>query len=394
MATEAVVVLAAVRTAVGDFGGGLKEVPPGDLAARVVGEAVRRAKVEPEAIAHCVFGQVIHTEPADMYLARVAALRGGLPEAVPALTVNRLCGSGLQAVVSAAQQIQLGLCDFAVAGGAESMSRAGYLVPGARFGLRMGDGVLVDMMTRALHCPFSGVHMGVTAENVARRYGISRADQDALALESHRRATRAWAEGRFADQIVPVEVPTRKGVVLFERDEHFRPDATLEDLARLPPVFQEGGTVTAGNASGINDGAAALVLASERAAARQGLAPLAHLVAYTHAGVDPAYMGIGPVPAVRELLARTGLAVDDIDLWEVNEAFAAQALAVARELKLPPERVNPNGSGISLGHPVGATGAILAVKAIHELIRTGGRRAVVALCIGGGQGIAALLERP
>ena len=388
-----VVVLSGVRTAIGRYGGGLKDVPPCDLAATVVREAVDRAGVEPSDVGHVVFGNVIHTEVRDMYLGRVAAVNGGLPVETPALTLNRLCGSGLQAIVSAAQAIRLGDADVAVAGGAESMSRGQYWLPGLRWGQRMGDGGTVDAMVGALTDPFDSCHMGVTAENVATDYGVSRADQDALAAESHRRAAAAAAAGYFAEQIVPVQVPTKRGTVEFASDEHVRPGITVDDLAKLRPAFTPGGTVTAGNASGVNDAAAAVVLADAAVAERRGLRPLGRLVAYSHAGVQPRIMGIGPVPAVRSVLDRAGRKLDEIDLFEVNEAFAAQALAVARELGLPPELTNPNGSGVSLGHPVGATGAILAVKALYELRRTGGRYAVTTMCIGGGQGIAAIFER-
>lgn len=394
MQLREVVIVGAVRTAIGDFGGSLKDCRPSELAASMVAEVVKRSGVDPARVGHCVFGNVLASEPRDLYLARVAALEGGLPDSSVAMAVNRLCGSGLQAVVSAAQQIQLGVCEAAIAGGAESMSRAPYYLPSARFGQRMGDGAMVDPMVGALTCPVNAYHMGITAENVAERYGIDRAQQDALALESHRRAARAITEGRFASQIVPVALKSRKGTRLFDTDEHVRQDCTPEELAALRPAFKrEGGTVTAGNASGLNDAAAALMLMDREAAEAAGHRPLARLVDYQVSGVAPEIMGIGPVPAVRALLARNGLGIHDIDFFELNEAFAAQALAVVQQLELPAERVNPNGSGISLGHPIGATGAILTVKAVHELQRTGGRLAVVSLCIGGGQGIAALLER-
>jgi len=390
---QEVVVLSGVRTAIGKYGGGLAAVPPCDLAAAVVRAAVSRAAVEPSDVGHVVFGNVIHTEVRDMYLARVAAVNGGLPVQTPALTLNRLCGSGLQAIVSAAQAIWLGDCTVAVAGGAESMSRGQYWLPGMRWGQRMQDGTVIDAMVGALTDPFDACHMGVTAENVAADYGVSRADQDALAAESHRRAAAAVRAGYFAEQIVPVEVPGRKGTVTVDTDEHIRADVSLDDMAKLRPAFAPDGTVTAGNASGVNDAAAAVVLATREYADARGITPLGRLVGYAHAGVEPRIMGMGPVPAVRTVLERTGVKLDDIDVFEVNEAFAAQALAVVRELGLPPEKTNPNGSGISLGHPVGATGAILAVKALYELKRTGGRYALTTMCIGGGQGIAAIWER-
>jgi acetyl-CoA C-acetyltransferase len=388
-----VFILSGVRTAVGTFGGALKDVPPTDLAARVTREAIARSGVEAGAVGHVVFGQVIPTEPRDAYLARWAALEGGCPVETPAFGVNRLCGSGLQAVVSAAQAVKLGEAEIAVAGGAESMSRAPYLVPAARFGVKMGDTTMIDGLTGALTDPFNRYHMGMTAENVAERYAIDRAAQDDAAFESHRRAARAWREDRFAGQILPIEVRARGKAVVFERDEHVRHDAVRTDFDGLRPVFKKDGSVTAGNASGINDGAAALVLASEAAVRERGLSPLARIVAWGHAGVDPAYMGLGPIPAVKVALQRAGLSVDDMDVIESNEAFAAQACAVARDLGFDPEKVNPNGSGISIGHPVGATGAINTVKAAYELRRTGGRYALVTMCIGGGQGIAAVLER-
>jgi acetyl-CoA C-acetyltransferase len=389
-----VVVLSAVRTPIGKYGGGLAVMPPCDLAASVVREVVSRAGVDPAEVGHVVLGNVIHTEARDMYLARVAAVAGGLPAGTPAFTVNRLCGSGLQAIVSAAQALQLGDCEVAVAGGAESMSRAPYWLPAMRWGQRMNDGVAIDAMVGALTDPFDACHMGVTAENVAAEFGVSREDQDALAVESHRRAAAAVAAGYFREQILPVSVPGRKGAMtIVDADEGIRADSSLESLGRLRPAFAEDGTVTAGNASAINDAAAAVVLATGSFAVDRGLQPLGRLVAYSHAGVEPRIMGMGPVPAVRKVLDRTGLKIDEIDVFEVNEAFAAQALAVVRELGLPPDRVNPNGSGISLGHPIGATGAILTVKALHELRRTGGRYALVTMCIGGGQGIAAIFKR-
>lgn len=389
-----VVVVSGVRTAIGTFGGSLKDVPPTELAALVVRESLSRAGVGGEEVGHVVFGHVVNTEPRDMYLSRVAAINGGCAQGTPAFNVNRLCGSGLQAVVSAAQAIQLGDCDIAIGGGAENMSRAPYASLNTRFGARMGDTQMIDMMIGALHDPFHKIHMGVTAENVATKWGISRADQDQLAVDSHNRAERATAAGYFKDQIVPVMLKSRKGEVAYSTDEHFRPGATLDDMAKLKPVFvKENGTVTAGNASGINDAAAALVLMEAGEARRRGARPMARLVAYAHAGVDPKYMGIGPVPATQKVLQKAGLSVKDLDVVEANEAFAAQACAVIKDLGLDPARVNPNGSGISLGHPIGATGALITVKALYELQRIQGRYALVTMCIGGGQGIAAIFER-
>jgi acetyl-CoA C-acetyltransferase len=392
--TREVVVVSGVRTAIGTFGGGLKDQTPTQLSAAVLREACRRASVGTDDVHHVVFGHVVNTEPRDMYLARVATIEGGLSKDTPALTLNRLCGSGLQAIVSAAQTIMLGDADVAIGGGAEVMSRGPFILPTARWGQRMGDGQLLDMMTGALHDPFGRIHMGVTAENVARQWQISREDQDALAVESHRRAAHAVKSGYFRDQILDIELKSRKGPVVFNADEHFRADASIEDMAKLKPVFQrENGTVTAGNASGINDGAGAVVLMERRTAELRGLKPLARLVSYAHAGVDPAVMGIGPVPASRKALDRAGLRTTDLDVIEANEAFAAQALAVTRQLDLDPAKVNPNGSGISLGHPIGATGAVITVKALYELQRIQGRYALVTMCIGGGQGIAAIFER-
>ena len=389
-----VVVVSAVRTAIGTFGGSLKDIPPTDLAAQVVRESLKRATVSGDDVGHVVFGHVVNTEPKDMYLSRVAAINGGCAQGTPAFNVNRLCGSGLQAIVSAAQAIALGDADIAIGGGAENMSRGPYASLTSRWGARMGDTKMIDMVVGALHDPFQTIHMGVTAENIAAKWGITREQQDALAVESHNRAQRATAEGRFTSQIMPVMLKSKKGEVAYTTDEHFRADCTLADMAKLKPVFiKENGTVTAGNASGINDAAAAVVLMEASVAKARGLKPLARLVAYAHAGVDPAYMGIGPVPATQKALKKAGLTVNDLDVIEANEAFAAQACAVTRDLGLDPAKVNPNGSGISLGHPIGATGALITVKALHELQRIQGRYALVTMCIGGGQGIAAIFER-
>ena len=392
--TREVVVVSGVRTAIGTFGGALKDTPTVDLGALVVKEALARAGVEGKDVGHVVFGHVVNTEPRDMYLSRVAAINGGCQKETPAMNVNRLCGSGLQAIVSASQGILLGDYDVAIGGGCEVMSRAPYANLTNRWGARMGDTKLVDMMVGALHDPFHTIHMGVTAENVAKEFGISREDQDALALESHRRAEAAWADDRFKGQIVPVVSKGRKGDVVFDKDEHFRTGATLADFQKMKPVFvKENGTVTAANASGINDAAAAVLLMEATAAGKRGAKPMARLVGYAHTGVDPKIMGIGPESATKLVLAKTGLKLDQMDIIEANEAFAAQACAVTKGLGADPAKVNPNGSGISLGHPIGATGAIITVKAIYELHRTGGKYALVTMCIGGGQGIAAIFER-
>jgi acetyl-CoA C-acetyltransferase len=389
-----VVIVNGARTAIGDYGGALKDIPPTELAARVVREAVARSKVDPARIGQCVFGNVIHTEAKDMYLSRVAAVNGGLPHESGALTLNRLCGSGLQAIVSASQYIMLGDVDAAVGGGAESMSRGAYANTTQRWGTRMGDAKSVDMMVGALTDPFDTVHMGITAENVATRCGITREQQDKFAVESHRRATAALAEGRFKSQVLPIELKSRKGPVVFDTDEHVRSDATLEGMAKLRAAFaKENGTVTAGNASGINDAAAAVVLMEAAAARQANLQPMARLVAYGHAGIDPKIMGLGPVSAVKAALAKAGLRIGDIDVIESNEAFAAQALGVSKELDLDPAKVNPNGGAVALGHPIGATGCILTIKAMYELARTKRRYGLITMCIGGGQGIAAIIER-
>ena len=382
-------IVGGARTAIGGFGGSLAQTPPTELAAVVIREALRRGGVAPGHVGHVVMGHVINTEPKDMYLSRVGAMAAGIPQEVPAMNVNRLCGSGAQAIVSAVQSLAMGDAEVAVAGGAENMSRSPYAMPAARWGQKMGDTRAVDMMTGALTCPFGTGHMGVTAENVAAEHGISRAAQDAFALESQKRAARAISEGRFASQIVAMELAGRKGPVVFDTDEHPK-QTSLDSLEALRPVFQKDGTVTAGNASGINDGAAALVLVRGDVV---GLKPMARIMGYAHAGVDPKVMGIGPVPAVQKLCAKLGMKPSDFDMVESNEAFAAQAIAVSRELGLDPAKVNPNGGAVALGHPVGATGAILTIKALYELQRTKARTALITMCIGGGQGIALAIER-
>ena len=394
MNTRDIFVISAARTAIGTFGGGLKDVPNTQLATTVVKAAIERAGVPADTVGHVVMGNVIPTDTKDAYLSRVAAVDAGCPIETPAFNVNRLCGSGLQAIISAAQAIALGDCEVAIGAGSESMSRGPYFDMSARWGARMGDAKTIDYMLGILHDPWQKMHMGVTAENVAERYNITRTMQDELAVVSQQRAAAAIAAGRFKDQIVPVEIATRKGIVLFDTDEHVRGNTTVETLAGMKPAFKkEGGTVTAGNASGINDGAGAVLMMSAEAVKAHNAKPLARLVGYAHAGVEPAYMGIGPVPATQKVLARTGLKIEDMDVIESNEAFAAQACAVIQQLGMDPAKVNPNGSGISLGHPVGATGAIITTKAIYELHRTGGRYALVTMCIGGGQGIAAIFER-
>jgi acetyl-CoA C-acetyltransferase len=393
MSNREVVVVSGVRTAIGGYGGSLKDMAPTKLGAAAIKEAVARARVDAASVGHVVMGSVIHGEAKDMYLSRVAAVEAGVPVGTPCLTVNRLCGSGLQAIVSAAQYVMLGDCDIAVAGGAESMSRAAYFLPAGRWGQRMGDAPVVDAMAGALHDPFGHGHMGVTAENIAAKYGFTREQQDAFALESHRRASHATDKGFFKSQVVPLEIKTRKGVEQFTTDEHVRKDARPEDLAKLKAVFKKDGTVTAGNASGLNDAAAAVVLMEAGQAKKQGLRPLARLVAYAHAGVEPQLMGLGPIPAVRRVFEKTGLKPADMDVVESNEAFAVQAMAVTRDLGLDPAKVNPNGGAVALGHPIGATGSILTVKALYELERIQKRYALVTMCIGGGQGIAAIFER-
>ena len=393
MSNREVVVVSGARTAIGDYGGSLKDQPPTRLGAIAIKEAVARAKIDPASVGHVVMGSVIHGEARDMYLSRVAAIDAGLPVGTPCLTVNRLCGSGLQAIVSAAQHVLLGDTDCVIGGGAESMSRAAYFLPTGRWGQRMGDAAVVDAMTAALHDPFGHGHMGVTAENIAAKYGFTREQQDAFSLESHRRAANALDKGHFKSQIVPVELKTRKGVEQFTTDEHVRKDAKPEDMAKLKAVFRKEGTVTAGNASGINDAGAAVVLAERKYAEKNNLKPLARLVAYAHAGVEPQVMGLGPIPAVKRVFEKSGLKPADMDVIESNEAFAVQAMAVTKDLGLDPAKVNPNGGAVALGHPIGATGAILTVKALYELERTQKRYALVTMCIGGGQGIAAIFER-
>ena len=389
-----VVILSGVRTAIGDYGGSLKDIPPSELAARVIKEAVSRAKVDPKDIGQCVLGNVIHTEPRDMYISRLACVNGGLPHDTGALTLNRLCGSGMQAIVSASQYILLGDTDAAVAGGAESMSRAAYASMTERWGARMGESKMFDMMVGALTDPFDTIHMGVTAENVAKKCEVTREQQDAFAVQSHKRAAAAIQAGHFKSQILPIELKSKKGPVTFDTDEHVRGDASLEGMAKLRAVFiKENGTVTAGNASGINDAAAAVVLMEKSVAAKKGLKPMARLVSYGHAGIDPKIMGLGPVTAVKRALQKAGLKLEQMDTIESNEAFAAQALGVSKELGMDAAKVNPNGGAVALGHPIGATGAILTIKAMYELQRTGGRYGLITMCIGGGQGIAAIIER-
>jgi acetyl-CoA C-acetyltransferase len=393
MSTREVVVVSGARTAIGGYGGSLKDLGTTKLGAIAIKEAVARAKVDPASVGHVVMGSVIHGEAKDMYISRVAAIEAGLPVGTPCLTVNRLCGSGLQAIVSAAQHILLGDTDVVIGGGAESMSRAAYFLPAGRWGQRMGDGAVVDAMTGALHDPFGHGHMGITAENIAAKFGFTREEQDAFALESHKRATNALEKGYFKDQITPVELKTRKGVEQFSDDEHVRKGAKIEDFQKLKAVFKKDGTVTAGNASGINDAGAAIVMMESDAAKKAGAKPMARLVAYAHAGVDPQFMGLGPIPAVKRVFEKAGLKPSDMDVIESNEAFAVQAMAVTKDLGLDPAKVNPNGGAVALGHPIGATGSILTVKALYELERLGKRYALVTMCIGGGQGIAAIFER-
>lgn len=387
-----VVVLDGMRTGIGAYGGSLKYLSACELGAIAVRGVLDKTAIDPATVGHCVVGNVLHSDKRDMYISRYAALEGGLPIETPALTVNRLCGSGLQAIVNAAQIVQLGDADTVIAAGAESMSGAPYWATGMRWGQRMGHAEFVDIMVGALSDPFRDCHMGVTAENIAEKWKIDREEQDALAVESHARAANAHAQGRFSDQIIPVEIKSRRETIEFATDEHVRENCNMESLGKMRPVFKKDGSVTAGNSSGINDAAAAIAMMEAGAAEKAGHEPIAKLLDYTHSGVEPDYMGIGPVPAIRKLLDRTGLDIDDIDVIELNEAFAVQALAVMKDLGLPSEKTNPNGSGISLGHPIGATGCILTVKALHELKRSGGKYAIVSMCIGGGQGIAAAFE--
>jgi acetyl-CoA C-acetyltransferase len=393
MGQREVVVVAGVRTGIGDYGGALKDIPATQLGATAIHAVVDRAGIDPARIGHVVMGSVIHGEARDMYLSRVAAIDAGLAVGTPCLTVNRLCGSGLQAIVSAAQHILLGDTDTVIGGGAESMSRAAYFLPAGRWGQRMGDGAVVDAMTGALHDPFGHGHMGITAENIAARYGITREEQDAYALESHHRAARANAAGYFASQITPIALKSKQGAVAYIADEHVRPNAKIEDLQKLKAVFKKEGTVTAGNASGLNDAGAAIVMMEATAARQAGVQTMARLVAYAHAGVQPEVMGLGPIPAVREVFRKAGLKPAEMDVVESNEAFAVQAMAVTRDLEFDPAKVNPNGGAVALGHPIGATGAVLTVKALYELQRIQKRYALVTMCIGGGQGIAAIFER-
>jgi acetyl-CoA C-acetyltransferase len=390
---QEVVITSAARTAVGRYGGSLKDQPPTDLGALATRTAIERAGIEPEQVDQVVFGNVIHSAPEDMYMARVVAIKAGIPKEVPAFTVNRLCGTGVQAIVSAAQTIATGEADVAVAGGAESMSRGPYWMPHVRWGARMGETKMVDPVVGGLTDPFNDIHMGVTAENLAESHDISRSEQDAFSVESHRRAAQAQEQGLFDDEIVPVEIRSKKGTAEFARDEHVRPDATMETMGKLKPVFKRDGTVTAGNASGMNDAAAAVVLMSAEAAERLGAPVRGRILSYSYCGVDPKIMGIGPVPAVRKALERAGKSLDDIDVIELNEAFAAQSLAVIKDLGLDREKVNPNGGAIALGHPIAATGAVITTKILYEMERKDQDLGLVTLCIGGGQGIAMLLER-
>ncbi|MGB0747641.1 MAG: beta-ketothiolase BktB [Magnetospiraceae bacterium] len=389
---EDIVVVSAMRTAIGDYGGGLKSFSPTDLGAAVAGAAIDRAGIAPQDVEQVFYGNVIHSEARDMYVSRTSALLAGVPETAPCLTVNRLCGSGLQAIISGIQTLMLGDAKIVLAGGTESMSNAAYILPGARWGNRMGDGKVIDMMVGALNDPFGNGHMGITAENVAEKYGVTRAAQDTFAVESHRRAAAAIAKGYFKDQIHPMTLKSRKGTTVVDTDEHVRPDATFEDMQRLRAAFKKDGVVTAGNASGINDGAAALILMTAGQAAKRGLSPLARIRSYGLAGVAPELMGTGPIPAMTLAAEKAGISLADLDVIESNEAFAAQACAVTQSLGLDPEKVNPNGGAVALGHPVGASGAIITVKLLHELQRRGASLGAATMCIGGGQGIALIVE--
>jgi acetyl-CoA C-acetyltransferase len=386
------VITSAARTAVGRYGGSLKDQPPTELGALATKTALERSGIEPEQVDQVVFGNVIHSAPEDMYMARVVAMKAGIPKEVPAFTVNRLCGTGVQAIVSAAQSIATGDAEVAVAGGAESMSRGPYWMPDARWGARMGETKMVDPVVGGLTDPFNQIHMGVTAENLAESHSISREDQDEFSVESHRRAARAQEEGLFDEEIVPVELKSKKGTSEFAKDEHVRPDASLEGMAKLKPVFKPDGTVTAGNASGMNDAGGAVVLMTAEAAERLGAPVRGRILSYSYCGVDPKVMGIGPVPAVRKALERAGKSIDDVDVIELNEAFAAQSLAVIKDLGLDREKVNPNGGAIALGHPIAATGAVITTKILYEMERNKQDLGLVTLCIGGGQGIAMLVE--
>jgi acetyl-CoA C-acetyltransferase len=389
-----VVITSAARTAVGRYGGSLKEQPPTELGALAAKTALERSGIEPDQVDQVVFGNVIHSAPEDMYMARVVGIKAGIPKEVPAFTVNRLCGTGVQAIVSAAQSIATGDAEVAVAGGAESMSRGPYWMPHARWGARMGETKMVDPVVGGLTDPFNEIHMGVTAENLAESHSITREEQDEFSVESHRRATKAQEEGLFDEEIVPVELVSKKGTTEFTQDEHVRADASMESMAKLRPVFKPDGTVTAGNASGMNDAGAAVVLMSAEAAERLGAPVRGRILSYSYCGVDPKVMGIGPVPAVRKALDRAGRSLDEVDVIELNEAFAAQSLAVIKDLGLDREKVNPNGGAIALGHPIAATGAVITTKILYEMEREGHDLGLVTLCIGGGQGIAMLIAAP
>ncbi|MEX2195382.1 MAG: beta-ketothiolase BktB [Thermoleophilaceae bacterium] len=388
-----VVISSAARTAVGSYGKSLKDVPTTELGAIAVRSAMERAKIEPGDVQQVVFGNVIHSAPEDMYMARVVGIKAGIPKEAPAFTVNRLCGTGVQSIVSAAQSIQTGEADCVVAGGAENMSRGPYWMPDARWGARMGEAKMVDPVVGGLTDPFNNIHMGITAENLAESHWISREEQDAFALRSHQLAKAAIDGGRFEDEVVPVPVKVKRDTVDFTQDEHVRPEASMESMAKLKPVFKPDGTVTAGNASGMNDAGAAVVLMSKQRAEETGAPVRARILSYAYCGVDPKTMGIGPVPAVKKALDKAGLTIGDVDVVELNEAFAAQALAVMKDLELDPDKVNPNGGAIALGHPIAATGSVITAKILAEMEREDHDVGLVTLCIGGGQGIAMLLGR-